>query len=123
MRCTPEPFGWSTALDLYECDVATLESADLIGQFAVQLCDEILLMKRYGDPIIEWFGLASPKTAGYSLVQLIETSSVVGHFSGDRGSAHLDVFSCAPYDANRVEKFSFEFFGAARSTVAVTTRR
>ncbi len=117
-----EPFGWSTSVDVYGCDVERLESHDAIAEFAVELCDDVLHMQRYGDPIIEWFGLANPKTAGYSLVQLIETSSVVAHFSGDRASAHFDVFSCAPFDPIAVEKFCCEFFGGNRATSVCTTR-
>ena len=123
MEGTCEPFGWSVSIDVYDCDVERLESADVIRAFAVELCDEVLLMKRYGDPIVEWFGLAHPKTAGYSLVQLIETSSVVAHFSGDRRSAHLDVFSCAPYDVDVVERFCCEFFGGRRSVAVPVLRR
>lgn len=100
------------SIDLSGCDVARLEDAALIERFSVELCDDVLEMVRYGEPLIEWFGLSEPKTAGYSLVQLIETSSVVGHFSGHRRSAHLDVFSCKPYDADAVERFCVEFFGA-----------
>ncbi len=117
-----EPFGWSMSVDVYGCPVDRLESHDAIAQFAVELCDDVLRMKRYGEPIIEWFGLADPKTAGYSLVQLIETSNVVAHFSGDRGSAHFDVFSCAPYDPDAVERFCREFFGGTSSTAVSTTR-
>lgn len=117
-----EPFGWLTALDLYGCDDDRLTSAKWIEEYVVSLCDEVLLMKRYGEPFIEWFGLSEPKTAGYSVVQLIETSSVVGHFSGDRGSAHIDVFSCKAYDVDAVKAFSTEFFGAERATASVVTR-
>jgi S-adenosylmethionine/arginine decarboxylase-like enzyme len=123
MESSNEPFGWSTAIDVYGCEVDRLESAEVITQFSVELCDHVLRMKRYGDPIIEWFGLADPKTAGFSLVQLIETSSVVAHFSGHRRSAHLDVFSCAPFDAAAVEQFCQTYFGGTSSTSNAVTRQ
>ncbi|WP_420453825.1 S-adenosylmethionine decarboxylase [Ilumatobacter sp.] len=123
MTSVNEPFGWSLSIDVYGCDVDRLESSVVIRTFATELCDEVLVMKRYGDPLIEWFGTADPKTAGYTLVQLIETSSVVAHFSGGRRSAHLDVFSCAPYDVVTVERFCREYFGGACSTAAAVTRR
>jgi S-adenosylmethionine/arginine decarboxylase-like enzyme len=123
MEASNEPFGWSTAIDVYGCEVDRLESAEVITQFSVELCDDVLGMKRYGDPIIEWFGVADPKTAGFSLVQLIETSSVVAHFSGDRKSAHLDVFSCAPFDAADVERFCSTYFGGTSSTSNTVTRQ
>jgi S-adenosylmethionine/arginine decarboxylase-like enzyme len=40
-----------------------------------------------------------PEAAGYSLVQLIETSAVTGHFCDASGDAYLDVFSCKDFDA------------------------
>ncbi len=118
-----EPFGWSMAIDVYGCDAERRESADALRDFAVEVCDDVLKMMRYCDSIIELFGLNDPKTAGYSLVQLIETSAVIGHFSGHRNSAHLDVFSCAPYDPDAVETFWREFFGGTHSTATFTTRQ
>ena len=36
--------------------------------------------------------------AGYSLAQLIETSSVTGHFVDATGEVYLDIFSCSAFD-------------------------
>ena len=52
-------------------------------------------MKAYGDPIIEHFATHSPECAGYSLVQLIETSNICAHFSDLTGDVYLDVYSRA----------------------------
>ena len=111
------------SIDLRGCDVSRLEDSERIGRFAVELCDDVLDMVRYGEPIIEWFGVAEPKTAGFSLVQLIETSSVVAHFSGHRRSAHLDVFSCKPYDAEAVERFCIDYFDADDASTTFIERR
>jgi len=35
--------------------------------------------------------------AGYSLVQLIETSAITGHFCDCSGDAYIDIFSCKVY--------------------------
>jgi S-adenosylmethionine/arginine decarboxylase-like enzyme len=106
-------FGWELLLDLYECDPEKLTSREAIADFAVRVCD-LLEMRRFGDPVIEHFGYEKPETVGYSLVQLIETSSIVGHFSEFKRSAYIDVFSCRPYDPDAVVRFTQGFFGAQR---------
>ena len=40
-----------------------------------------------------------PEAAGYSLVQLIETSAITGHFCDLSGDAYIDIFSCKDFDA------------------------
>lgn len=107
-------FGWELILDLYQCDPERIRSKDAIIRFAVELCDRIK-MKRYGEPFVERFGLAKPHTAGYSLVQLIETSSIVMHFSEDTAAAYLNIFSCQSFDPHVVQKFAQEYFCARRA--------
>ena len=53
-------------------------------------------MVAYGKPLIQYFGFQDK--AGYSLVQLIETSCITAHFSDDSGDAYFDIFSCRPID-------------------------
>src|SRR3954454_17957998 len=89
-----EALGWHLVLDLYGCRLDRMTGRDALAAFVRELCDDVLGMKRFGEPIIEHFGHANPKTDGYSLVQLIETSSVVAHFSEERRSAYVDIFSC-----------------------------
>ena len=107
-------FGWELVLDLYDCDPELIRSKDAIIRFAVELCDRIQ-MKRYGDPFVERFGLSKPHTAGYSLVQLIETSSIVMHFSELTNAAYLNIFSCRAFDPYVVQTFAKDFFCAERS--------
>lgn len=107
-----EPYGWELLIDLHECDAGSIADGERIREFVVRLCDDVLGMRRYGEPLVARFGMADPKTAGYSLVQLIETSSVVGHFSEERATAYIDVFSCREFDPEKVELFARDFFGA-----------
>ncbi len=104
-------FGWDLLLDLYDCDLETISSREHIARFVVEVCEQIE-MKRFGEPIIEHFGHEKPMTSGYSLVQLIETSAIVGHFSEYKRSAYLDLFSCKQFDPDRVAEFAQKFFGA-----------
>jgi hypothetical protein len=77
-------------------------------------------MKRYGNCQIVHFG--EGKVAGYSMVQLIETSLISGHFANESNAAYLDIFSCKSYDPAIVEEFSKVFFGAQLSTKSVLLR-
>ncbi len=104
-------FGWQLLLDLYDCDDHKIRSRDEIRRFVVELCQH-LNMKRFGEPLIEHFGYEKPETVGYSLVQLIETSAIVGHFSEHKNAAYLDIFSCKEYDPELVTQFAQEFFCA-----------
>lgn len=111
---TTEPYGQHLMIDLYGCETGAIADQRVIEDFVTQLCDDKLGVRRYDDPYIARFGLAEPKTAGYSLVQLIESSSVTGHFSEEWASAYLDVFSCRPFDSEKVATFARECFGASR---------
>jgi S-adenosylmethionine decarboxylase len=114
-------FGWDLLLDLYECDVEILKSRAQLERYVIAVCAE-LEMKRFGEPLIEHFGYEKAETVGYSLVQLIETSAIVGHFSEFKHSAYLDLFSCQEFDTNRVAEFTKEFFRAQRIVMRVIER-
>jgi S-adenosylmethionine/arginine decarboxylase-like enzyme len=57
-------------------------------------------MKAYGGPQIQHFGEGNK--AGYTLVQLIETSNIMAHFVEETNDIYLDVFSCKPYEVQEV---------------------
>lgn len=107
-------FGQELTLNLYECDLAKISSGEEIKKFVIELCDNVIHMKRYGEPLIPHFGHDNPITSGYSLVQLIETSSVTAHFSEYKKSVYLNIFSCAWFDPKATEDFCKSFFGAGR---------
>jgi S-adenosylmethionine decarboxylase len=117
-----EIFGWDLLLDLYDCDLEKISSREHIERFAIEVCERIR-MKRFGEPLIEHFGHAKPMTSGFSLVQLIETSAIVGHFSEHRRAAYLDLFSCQHFDADDVAQFAQDFFGAQRMVQRMMERR
>ena len=94
-------YGQELILNLYDCNLKKISSGKEIKKFVVTLCDKVIKMKRYGEPLIPHFGLESPITAGYSLVQLIETSSVTAHFSEYKRTCYINIFSCAWYDPKR----------------------
>ena len=65
-------------------------------------------MKAYGEPQIVMFGEGNKK--GYTLIQLIETSNIAGHFCEETNDLYLDVFSCKPFDKEVVKKVVNQFF-------------
>jgi len=107
-------FGQELVLNLYGCDLKTISSGKKIKEFVITLCDDVIHMKRYGKPLIPHFGHDNPITSGYSLVQLIETSSVTAHFSEFKKSVYLNIFSCAWFDPKKTKAFCKKFFGAKR---------
>ena len=107
-------FGQELILNLYGCDLKKISSKRDIHKFVVELCDNVIHMKRYGKALIPHFGHDNPITSGYSLVQLIETSSVTAHFSELKKSVYLNIFSCAWFDVKKAEAYCKKFFGAKR---------
>ncbi len=107
-------FGQELVLNLYDCNLEKISSGEYIKKFIVELCDNVIHMKRYGEPLIPHFGHENPITAGYSMVQLIETSSVTGHFSEFKKSCYINIFSCVWYDMEKTAQFCQDFFEAKR---------
>lgn len=108
-------FGKELIVDLYDCDYSVITSKKKLYQFAKEIC-EVIDMKPYGEPIIPNFGFSLSKTAGPSLVQLIESSAVTAHYSPHWQIVCLNIFTCRDFDPEKAFKFSKDFFGAQRAT-------
>ncbi|MFH0910666.1 MAG: S-adenosylmethionine decarboxylase [Planctomycetota bacterium] len=106
-------FGSELVLDLYDCDPETMRSGEKIRAYARELC-RVIDMKPYGEPQTPYFGENNEYTKGYSLLQFIETSSIVGHFSEAKGSVYLNIFSCKEFDHKKAEQFTWKYFRAKR---------
>ena len=103
-------WGMELSLDLYNCSSEKIRSAKYIRTFAIEIC-KVIDAKRYGEPIVVRFG-EDPRVCGYSLVQLIETSLVSGHFAEETNTAYINVFSCKEFDHHVVEDFCKHYFEA-----------
>ena len=114
-------WGIASAIDIYNCDPAKIRDAQEIRRFVIELCD-LIEMKRFGETQVVHFG-EDERVAGYSMIQLIETSLVSAHFANLTNTTYLDVFSCKSYDPEKVRTFSQEFFGGSHSIMNVTLRR
>ncbi|MDD7423683.1 MAG: S-adenosylmethionine decarboxylase [Candidatus Methanomethylophilaceae archaeon] len=113
-------WGLMVSVDLGECDHERISSGEVITQFAIDLA-KYIDMKRYGEPIVVHFG-AEPKVMGYSLIQLIETSQISGHFAEDTDRAFIDVFSCKAFLPERTAEFCKEYFGAKKMQYSISFR-
>ena len=106
-------YGYELIMDLQECDKKIISSKKSLQAYIDQLC-KLIKMKKYGKTLIPYFGEKQSFTKGYSLVQLIETSSITGHFSDSWGTAYINIFSCKKYNQMLARKFTKEFFKAKR---------
>jgi S-adenosylmethionine/arginine decarboxylase-like enzyme len=89
-------WGKHVIIDMSAGDKERVRSAEHIQSFVETLVDTIG-MKAYGPPVLEHFAEHVPEAAGYSLVQLIETSAITGHFCDRSGDAYIDIFSCRDF--------------------------
>jgi len=106
-------WGHHLMIDAAGCDKSKIADHDTIYNFTKQLVKDIDMVA-YGEPQIVDFG--SGDKAGYSLVQLIETSNICGHFVNEYGDVYLDVFSCKIFDPKIVSGLVTKYFGATKIT-------
>ena len=106
-------FGYELIMDLSGCDLKIIKSKKKLQEYTTKLC-KLIKMKKYGKTLLPYFGEKEKLTKGYSLVQLIETSSITGHFSDYLGTAYLNIFSCKKYNHVLAKKFTRHFFKAKR---------
>lgn len=83
-------WGKHLIIDMTAGDRERVQSAAHTSRFVDTLV-ETIGMKAYGAPLVEHFAEHVPEAAGYSLVQLIETSAITGHFCDRSGDAYIDI--------------------------------
>lgn len=113
-------WGKLTSIDLKNCDLGLMTSKFAIQIYVDRLC-ELINMKKHGDTIIENFG-EHKEVAGYSIVQLIETSSITGHFVNDTRNIYIDIFSCGDYDSDLAADCTSKYFEAKSCKINVLER-
>jgi len=114
-------YGYELILNLHQCEKETLTSKKKLKEYVDSLC-KVINMKKYGNTIIAYFGEKMAYTKGFSLLQLIETSSITGHFSDLWKTAYINIFSCRKFDSKKARKFTKEFFGAKKLSSRFTIR-
>ena len=113
-------WGLLTSIDLFDCDPEILRSEEKIRQYVNELC-ELIQMKKFGDCIVVNFG-EDERVAGFSMIQLIETSCISGHFANQSNSIYIDIFSCKFYEQDAAVKFTKEFFKGSEARFNIVLR-
>ena len=106
-------------MQLSRCAAASIRCPHNIAAFTHRLVRDIDMVA-YGKPIIVRFG--SGDKAGFTLVQLIETSNIAAHFCEESNDAYLDVFSCKPFDPRTVKRVAQAHFTPAASSYRLVRR-
>lgn len=106
-----DPWGYHFAVNTV-CDPAKVTDPDNIKAFSKALV-EAIDMKAYGEPTVVHFAEHDAGKAGYTLVQLIETSNICAHFVDQSGECYLDVFSCKNFDPEVVLQTMHKFFNTS----------
>jgi S-adenosylmethionine decarboxylase len=114
-------WGYHLMLDCSGCNLEQISSKENVANFTKALVKNIDMVA-HGEPVIVYFAEHDPSKAGLSLMQLIVTSSITGHFVDRDRHAYLDVFSCKPFDIGAVEDTVKEYFGAEKIRVNFVTR-
>lgn len=107
----PKPWGYHFIANVAGADLESISSEENIANFTNKLVTDIQMVP-YGKPQIVKFGTGDK--AGYTLVQLIETSNICAHFSEEKQEIYLDVFSCKSFDPNVVMELIKEYFKTER---------
>jgi S-adenosylmethionine decarboxylase len=121
--CEQEGYwGYHLILDCQACNRNEISCRDNLAAFIKTLVKEIDMIA-YGEPVLEHFATHDPTKGGFSLVQLIETSSITGHFVDKNGDAYLDIFSCKPFDFETVKRVVTEYFHPQKIKTFYLTRQ
>jgi S-adenosylmethionine decarboxylase len=112
-------WGYSLLMNAAGCK-RELQTYENIYAFAKELVKEIDMVA-YGEPQIVHFG--TDDKAGYTLVQLIETSNICAHFVELNEEIYLDVFSCKYFEDDVVFRVFDKYFKPITYTSRVVDRR
>jgi S-adenosylmethionine/arginine decarboxylase-like enzyme len=115
-------WGYHLILDCNGCDIPSICDENTLRAFVKTLVEEID-MKAYGEPLLANFATHHPTAASYSLVQLIETSSITAHFAENSGEAYIDVFSCKTIEIGKALAIVRKYFKPASIKVHFLTRQ
>lgn len=112
-------WGYHLMLDCSGCE--RIDSRENIYNFTKEMVKRID-MTAHGEPVIEYLLEGDPKQ-GYSMMQLITTSNICGHFMELDGTAYFDVFSCKKFDIETAQDVVREFFNPKKMRVNYITRQ
>jgi S-adenosylmethionine/arginine decarboxylase-like enzyme len=114
-----KPWGFHYILNLQRCNANAIRNKQKIERFADVLVKRIDMVP-FGRPQIQHFGYDNK--AGFTLVQLIETSNICAHFVEFDNSAYIDVFSCKDFQTSDIDQTVHEFFKPHKIQSILLTR-
>jgi len=107
-----DPWGQLTVVDLYSCEKKLLTTPAVIKKFPTELC-KLIKMKLYGKPVFKRLGKG--RLEGYSLMQFIETSTIILHMDEFDNRAFIDIFSCKKFNGKTAVAFAKKYFKAKKA--------
>lgn len=89
-------WGKHLILDVKGCNIQRATDPEYIKYFTKELVRTIQMVA-FGEPQVVHFADGTD-LAGWTVIQLIETSNIIGHFCDINGDLYLDIFSCKDFD-------------------------
>lgn len=114
-------WGYHAMFDCASCDKDKVTDRENIYNFIKELVPAIDMVA-FGEPMIEHFATHAEDKAGWSFVQMIETSSITGHLVDHNGDAYIDIFSCKTVDVNVAEEIICKYFNPQKVRTYFITR-
>lgn len=103
-----EHWGKHLIIDARGCNISRVTDPEYIKHFTKELVRQIEMVP-YGEPQVVHFANGTD-LAGWTMIQLIETSCITGHFLDHNGDLYLDVFSCKTFEEQRVINLLYLMF-------------
>ena len=101
-------WGYHLMIDCSACDREKVKDLNNIKKF-INATVRVCKMKKLGDLKVENLQSGDKKLFGYSVVQIIHTSSITCHLMDLSGDVYIDIFSCKEFNCddviNLIEKY------------------
>jgi S-adenosylmethionine/arginine decarboxylase-like enzyme len=114
-------WGYHAMFDCAACDIGSVTNRENIYNFIKELVPAIDMVA-FGEPMIEHFATHAADKAGWSFVQMIETSSITGHLVDHNGDAYIDIFSCKTVNVPIAQALIEKYFNPQKVRVNFITR-
>ncbi len=122
MQDLGDTWGYHAFFDCKACDKQVITNGDMLRKFSRDLVTRIDMVA-HGQPQVEHFATHDPQKGGYTLLQMISTSAIAGHFVDLTGDCYLDIFSCKPFDLNVTHDFITDFLKPEKVTMRFVRRQ
>lgn len=102
-------WGYHLMLDCSNCNKNYIKDIKNIEDF-INAVITATKMKKLGDLKVENLQSGDRALFGYSVVQIIHTSSITCHFIEMSGDCYIDVFSCKKFDPTIISSIVQSYF-------------